>query len=680
MTALEQDVAEPLATALKLASAGYHLLPVVVRVGADGKKDPHFPVGWSASRSAADLAAWQEQHRPNVWAIACAPSGVDVVDLDPTSDAGNGLATYRDAGLPESVMQVRTRSAGRHHYFRRVGEGLATSAGRLPGADIRGADGIVFACGTLPDGRGWAPVSIVAVDELPPTPLAVTAVFGTRTARVTAADVAADEVFARPGRAAFTRSAALRFWNERLAKIEAVAPHRGNRWTTMIEVGRALGVFNDAVPGIKEATWARVAAAFDGQPGLNLAHARKGFDDTWANAAHDQVQVVDDPPMDPFGVGSGSSPNESQQVNTPADELVPLLSDSDLDELPAVRSLIKGVMSRGSLVLLNGMNQSYKSFVALDWALSIATGQPWLGRQVRSAEPVVYVAAEGAYGIRQRRAAWKRHRGVDTLDNFHLVPRAVQFKDSAGQAALLAHIERIRPALVVIDTVHQSAAGLNENDAGEMSVVMARARAMTQWGATVVLVHHTGHAGERARGSSSLGDDADEVWIIKRDEVETPGLDVARTMHHWKAKDSQLSQEIALTATPVETGYFDDDGDKVTSLVLGEDVQLAGSVAVLKACSLLEQGALDDDPAPARTATRGTNKDTVKTWLRSHHPEVRFGGRNSFWAEVVHHYKACTISHPEMMVSIFTERDELKSRDSSPRSGTSWDGFAPPAP
>jgi hypothetical protein len=678
--------------ALELVAAGYALLPVVLELKPDGDKRCTFPHDGKGARlrSSTDpdqIKAWWVDDPRRSFAVDVHASGVEVVDLDVGPD-GDPIGERSWSDRPRGAMPVRTRSGGWQFYFRRGPDGVAlgNSAGRLAKVDTRGAvNDMAFAPGAwlvnAPEQVYTAAGAIVSAAHLSPVPDAVIAAVGIPPEKRLGAAPADGDPFGTPSAhtGVFTPDQALTYCRHVIARLAACAPD--GKYTALIAAARSLGKFEPM--GVKEWLWERCVEALStsATPVKDWTHARRGFDDSWANAvkAGDVARVVD-ATSNPFGsaVPAGSEPRELGAEPVADTDLVPLLSDADLDELPQVRSLIKGVVSRGSLVMLNGMNQSYKSFVALDWALSVATGRPWLGRPVKAAEPVVYVAAEGAYGIRQRRAAWKRHHGVDQLDNFHLVPRAVQFKDGAAQAALLAHIERLRPAMVVIDTVHQSAAGLNENDAGEMSVVMARARAMTAWGATVVLVHHTGHAGERARGSSSLGDDADEVWVIKRDDVETPGLDVVRTMHHWKAKDSQLSPEIALKATPLDTGLHDEDGDVITSLVLGEDKELDNSLSVFKACALLEAGAHDDQPSPGRT-TKGTNKDSVKRWLRAVHPAVRFPGRATFWAEVLRHYKACTDTHPEVMVSIVTEGNSLIMEKEFPRSGTDGNSFAPPA-
>lgn len=678
----DEDNAWLLSEALRLAALGYELIPVRVTLDAATKaKRPHFMVDWQHSSSAADIAAWHEDHAPNVWAVHCGASGVDVVDQD-VKPGVDGPANARAAGVPESVMSTSTPSGGRHDWFAPLGDGLGTHAAVLPGVDTRGAGGVVFAVGVLPDGRRWSVTGARRVSELAAYSSEVLGALRPLRAPGTSSRTAqnSNDPFAAPEQArSFTDAGAVAWFDRCLTEFREGA--RGRKYDATRHLAHQLSVLEGSWPGRVDACWTacrEVLTELDTHPLApdrvgNWTHAERAFRGAWDYGVQNFPQAVREL------VPASSRPGSEEPEPTIDLGLVSILTDDDLDALPPVRSLIKGVVSRGSLVMLNGMNQSYKSFVALDWALSVATGQNWLGRQVKAAEPVLYVAAEGAYGIRQRRAAWKRHHGVTTLDNFHLVAQAVQFRDAARQAALLAHIERLRPAMVVIDTVHQSAAGLNENDAGEMSTVMSRARAMTTWGATVVLVHHTGHAGERARGSSSLGDDADEVWLIKRDEVETPGLDVVRTMHHWKAKDSQLSPEITLKATPLDTGLVDEDGEVVTSLVLDEDKELDGSLSVLKACALMDVASVGDDPPPSRTAARGTNKDTVKAWLRTQHPEVRFPGRATFWQQVVSHYRTCMRGHPELLETSSQDRELVTKANGFPDPGTTGNPFAPPA-
>ena len=75
------------------------------------------------------------------------------------------------------------------------------------------------------------------------------------------------------------------------------------------------------------------------------------------------------------------------------------LTLKEMADLPAPEWMIDGLVPQDGLVVLYGVPAAGKSFLALDWALSVATGVPWLGREVREGE-VVYIYAEGARGSR----------------------------------------------------------------------------------------------------------------------------------------------------------------------------------------------------------------------------------------------------------------------------------------
>ena len=92
-----------------------------------------------------------------------------------------------------------------------------------------------------------------------------------------------------------------------------------------------------------------------------------------------------------------------------------VLKLDELRELPQPDTLVSGLLDLDSLAVLYGPPKAYKSFVALDWALSVATGSWWQGRRVEPCH-VLYVAAEGVSGLWARVDAWMGH-------NRHYVPR-----------------------------------------------------------------------------------------------------------------------------------------------------------------------------------------------------------------------------------------------------------------
>ena len=84
-----------------------------------------------------------------------------------------------------------------------------------------------------------------------------------------------------------------------------------------------------------------------------------------------------------------------------------LLTRSALRQLPKPEPLIDNVLDQGTVALLYGKWGTYKSFIALDWAASVATGRAWQGRPTEQRR-VLYIAAEGAFGLNGRIDAWEQ--------------------------------------------------------------------------------------------------------------------------------------------------------------------------------------------------------------------------------------------------------------------------------
>jgi RecA-family ATPase len=70
-------------------------------------------------------------------------------------------------------------------------------------------------------------------------------------------------------------------------------------------------------------------------------------------------------------------------------------------------------MPEDGLVVLYGDPAAGKSFLALDWGLSVATGVPALGHEVKKGE-VVYIYGEGIRGLRQRAEARLKEHNLPT--------------------------------------------------------------------------------------------------------------------------------------------------------------------------------------------------------------------------------------------------------------------------
>lgn len=198
-----------------------------------------------------------------------------------------------------------------------------------------------------------------------------------------------------------------------------------------------------------------------------------------------------------------------------------LLTRALLFDLPDPEPLIDGVIDQGTVGLLYGMWGSGKSFIALDWAASVAAGRPWQGRPTEK-RPVLYVAAEGAYGLKGRINAWEQgwhHNLIHTA--FHILPHPVNLTDFVEVAQMMHLVQWGGYGLVIFDTLARCMVGADENSAKDCGVVvnaLTRIREQTPDGRGVVIgVHHTGKDGKTFRGSSAFEAGADTVYSVTRD-------------------------------------------------------------------------------------------------------------------------------------------------------------------
>lgn len=168
------------------------------------------------------------------------------------------------------------------------------------------------------------------------------------------------------------------------------------------------------------------------------------------------------------------------------------------------------------LTVIYGMPKSYKSFVALDMALSVATGIDYHGHKTRACS-VLYIAAEGQKGITKRIKAWLQVRGIDKLENFFPFVKPITINDDKACKELINFLKLfpVKPELIFIDTLNRSMRG-NENGDDMTAFVAGVTEISVETGAQVVVIHHTPKNGEGMRGHSSLHGAVDYSYLIEK--------------------------------------------------------------------------------------------------------------------------------------------------------------------
>ncbi len=241
------------------------------------------------------------------------------------------------------------------------------------------------------------------------------------------------------------------------------------------------------------------------------------------------------------------------------------------DRPPAINWLIKGYLVRDTTAQLFGNPGSAKSFIALDMALSIATGKAWLSRRTQSGT-TFYIAGEGLQGLQRRKEAWLRYNGIDDRSApFWLSKGATGLSDPSQLAALIADIDAAiargePPVLIVIDTVARNFGGGDENSTKDMNdFVTALDTLRERYRCCVLLVHHTGHADKsRARGSIALLGSLDAEYRIEKTGVD----DKTITLTSTRQKDNDDPPMLAWTLTRYDLPWADEDGEPLNSCVL----------------------------------------------------------------------------------------------------------------
>lgn len=247
-----------------------------------------------------------------------------------------------------------------------------------------------------------------------------------------------------------------------------------------------------------------------------------------------------------------------------------LIPGDDFISAPApINWLIRGWLQEEALAMIHGPSGAGKTFMAVDWALHLATGRPTWFDQICHGGPTVYLAGEGHYGLRARAKAWAVHHNAGSLGDIVFSSAGAHLDTVEGLMKVRKAIRALpwAPKAIFVDTVHASMQG-DENKAQDVAKVLAACRALIlEFQCTVVLVHHTGlsaGAQERARGSGAWrGGLENEVSVVAAADGK-PIQIVGR-----KQKDSELGETLwaVLERVNITDWPLDRDGFPVSSVV-----------------------------------------------------------------------------------------------------------------
>lgn len=198
-------------------------------------------------------------------------------------------------------------------------------------------------------------------------------------------------------------------------------------------------------------------------------------------------------------------------------------------QLPEQRWLIEQLWSAEAVGIIGGEPKCGKSFLALDLAVSVASGTSCLGRfpTARAARVLLFAAEDPLHVVRERLEGITAARAVDLdhLPLYVITAASLRLDHPDHCDRLAATIEKVNPALLVLDPFVRLHA-IDENAAGEVAPLLAFLRNLQRkHHLAVALVHHArkdagrSRPGQALRGSSEFHAWGDSnLYLRRRDQ------------------------------------------------------------------------------------------------------------------------------------------------------------------
>lgn len=192
---------------------------------------------------------------------------------------------------------------------------------------------------------------------------------------------------------------------------------------------------------------------------------------------------------------------------------------------PDIDWLVRDLIQRGANGFICAPPKVGKSWLAVDLALSLALGLPWIGFDVRRPARVALITREDAPGLTRwrmdRLLAGKERSREDLQGRLYVNSReqspSFRLDESELFAPMIAELKAVQPEFAILD-VFNILHGADENDNTEMRRILEEVnRLQREVGCAIGLVHHfnknaEGSLTQRLRGAGAIGGWAE--WLI----------------------------------------------------------------------------------------------------------------------------------------------------------------------
>jgi len=219
---------------------------------------------------------------------------------------------------------------------------------------------------------------------------------------------------------------------------------------------------------------------------------------------------------------------------------------------------------------------TYKTFLMIDIAACIATGEKWAGKATKKGN-VLYVSAEGGNDISKRAKALEDNYNIDIGSNMLIIKEPIspvvkeEFNWLLNKAIEHEGLTGFKTELIVFDTLSQCAKNLDDNSSKDMAeFIRCCIKLSIQLQTAVIFVHHTNKSGQ-CRGSSVFEGNTDFIFEMKKAKEN-----LAVTLYCKKQKDYKKAPPLYVKLASQDLDLFYDDGEAVSSLVVSHKSFMPG--------------------------------------------------------------------------------------------------------
>ncbi len=224
-----------------------------------------------------------------------------------------------------------------------------------------------------------------------------------------------------------------------------------------------------------------------------------------------------------------------------------LLGDQSI-QLPT--ELIRGVLHQGSKMVLASSSKAGKTWMLLDLAISVATGQPWIKYPTVQGK-VLFLNFEIQRAFLRERLYSIRHKRQSgplcNLDVLNLRGHSIGFEEVIAE--VIRRVSEKNYSLIILDPIYKGMVGKDENTSSTVGVLCNELERLGhRTGAAVAFAHHFPKGNQskktpmdRMSGSGVFARDADTIiTLTEQDTLDCYSMEF--TLRNFKAQPACVVQ------------------------------------------------------------------------------------------------------------------------------------------